>query len=204
MEISSKDCSSKELYKLLAGIVVPRPIAFVSTKSPQGVHNVAPFSFFNGITSNPPTVMFVSADRKGKKKDTLNNIIAHSQFVINVVNEEIAQEMHNTSVDYRADVSEFTEVGLTPIPAQTIDCMAVKESPVHMECKLDQIIRVGDSDMVLGEVLHFHIDDRIYLGNYKINTTELKPLGRLSGNYYGRMRELFELEQQFDADKLRE
>jgi flavin reductase (DIM6/NTAB) family NADH-FMN oxidoreductase RutF len=203
MEISSKDCSSKDLYKLLTGIIVPRPIAFVSTKSKNGVYNIAPFSFFNAITSDPPTVMFVAGERKGQKKDTIVNIEMHPEFVINVVTEEIAQPMHDSAADFLPDVSEFDEVGLTQQPAKMIDGMAVKESPIHMECKLNQIIKVGNSYMVLGEVVHFHIEDDVYLEHYKIDIPKLKPLGRLAGNGYTNLGSLIELERHTpDKSKL--
>lgn len=202
MEISSRECSSKDLYKLLTAIIVPRPIAFVSTKNPEGKPNVAPFSFFNAITSDPPIVMFAAGERKGKKKDSIANIEEHPEFVINVVSEEIAQQMHNSAADFRREISEFEEVGLTPIPAQQIDGVAVKEAPAHMECKLHQIIRVGKSYMVLGEVVHFRLDERIYLGNFKTDVQELKPLARLAGNGYARVREHFELERKFDPNKV--
>lgn len=201
MDIRSKDCSPKDLYKLLTGVVVPRPIAFVSTKSPDGVDNLAPFSFFNVVTSNPPTVMFSVGERKGSKKDTLANIEKHPFFVVNVVTEEMAQPMHNSAAEFLPEVSEFDEVGLTPIPAQAVDCKAVKESPVHMECELDQIIHIGHSYMVLGRIVHFRIDDDIYLGDFKIDAPKLKPLARLAGNSYGKVREYFELERHFDPDK---
>jgi flavin reductase (DIM6/NTAB) family NADH-FMN oxidoreductase RutF len=202
MDIRAHEASSKDLYKLLTGLVVPRPIAFVSTKGPEGIANVAPFSFFNAITSDPPTIMFAAGQRRGEKKDTVRNIKAHPWFVVNVVSESIAQEMHNSAADFAPNVSEFEEVGLTPVKAQAIDCMAVKESPAQLECKLSQFIEVGKSTMVLGEVVHIHLSDDIYLGNYKIDINKLQPLARLTGNGYGRVRDIFELERKADPDKL--
>jgi flavin reductase (DIM6/NTAB) family NADH-FMN oxidoreductase RutF len=202
MEISSNECTSKDIYKLLTGIIVPRPIAFVSTKNAEGKPNVAPFSFFNAISSDPPIVMFSAGDRDGVKKDTIANIEEHPEFVINVVTEEMAQQMHDSAANFRPEISEFEEVGLTPIPAQEIDGFAVKEAPAHMECKLHQIIRVGKTNIVLGEVVHFRLDNRIYLGDFKTDVKELKPLARLAGNGYGRVREHFELERHFDPNKV--
>lgn len=202
MEIHSKNCSAKDTYKLLSGLVVPRPIALVSTKDAQGRSNVAPFSFFNVVANEPPTVMFSADKRNGEKKDTIANIESHPEFVINIVSEKMAQKMHNSAADFKKEVNEFDEVGLTPIAAQTINCDAVKESLAHLECKLDRIIKVGKSYMVLGEVIHFSIDDQIYLNDYKIDIEKLKPLARLAGREYGRVHERFELEQEFDQTKV--
>lgn len=202
MEIRAKDRTSKELYKLLTGVIVPRPIAFVSTKSAEGVNNLAPFSFFNAITSDPPTIMISIGERRGEKKDTLANIEKHPQFVVNIVTEDLAQPMHNSAAEFLPEVSEFDEVGLTPVPAQLIDCMAVKESPVHLECELDQVIQVGKSYMVLGRVVHLHIEDEVMIGEDKIDVAKLKPLARLAGNSYGRVRDAFSLERQFDPNKV--
>jgi flavin reductase (DIM6/NTAB) family NADH-FMN oxidoreductase RutF len=193
MEISSKDCTPQDLYKLMTGMIVPRPIAFVSTKSPEGVFNVAPFSFFNAVTSDPPIVMFSIGQRNGEKKDTLVNIEYHKEFTINIVTEDIAQAMHDSAADFPPEVSEFDEIGLTPVPATSIDCMSVKESPIHMECTLEQVVKIGKNDMVLGRVVHFRIDDSLYIDPFKINIAELKPVGRLAGKGYAYIRELFEL-----------
>ncbi|MFD1040486.1 flavin reductase family protein [Virgibacillus byunsanensis] len=203
MEISSKDCNPKDLYKLMTGMIVPRPIAFVSTKSVYGVHNVAPFSFFSAVTSDPPIIMFSLGEHKGEKKDTLVNIEHHKEFTINVVTEDIAQAMHESAADFAPDVSEFEEIGLTPIPAAKIDCMSVKESPIHMECTLEKVIGVGANYMVLGRVVHFRIDDKLYMEPYKINIAELKPVGRLAGNMYSETKNLYKLDRHVDKRKLR-
>ncbi|WP_163970353.1 flavin reductase family protein [Oceanobacillus halotolerans] len=202
MEISTTDCTSKEVYKLLSGTVVPRPIAFVATKSKTGIDNLAPFSFFTPVSSEPPTIMFSIGKRNGKKKDTLINIEQHREFTINIVTEDIARAMHHTAADFRADVSEFAEAGLTPVQATMLDCMAVKEAPIHMECTLEQVIPVGKNDMVLGRVVHFRIEDGLYMDPYKINHDILKPLGRLAGNAYSYTRDFVELKREVDPDKL--
>jgi flavin reductase (DIM6/NTAB) family NADH-FMN oxidoreductase RutF len=202
MDISPEGLTDKDIYKLLSGVVIPRPIAFVSTKNQNGVHNVAPFSFFNAVSSNPPMIMFSINNRNGVKKDTLKNIEEHPYFVVNMVNEEIMQQMHDASADYLPDISEFQEVKLTPVPAKKIDCIAVKESPVHLECKLDRIIPVGANHMVLGQIVHFQIADRILFGEFKINVGEYKPAARLAGNSYSTIRNEIVLQKHFDSDKV--
>ncbi|MGO4890596.1 flavin reductase family protein [Anaerobacillus sp. MEB173] len=202
MEISSKDCTPKDLYKLLSGIIVPRPIAFVSTKSADGIDNVAPFSFFNVVSSDPPIVMFSIGVRNGEKKDTLKNIENNEEFIVNLVNEKIAQAMHNSGADFRPEVSEFDEIGLTRVAATKIHCMSVKESPIQLECKLEQVIPVGKNYMVLGRVVHFRIDDHLYIDPFKIDIAKFNPIGRLAGKSYSYTKDVFELERNVDQGKL--
>jgi flavin reductase (DIM6/NTAB) family NADH-FMN oxidoreductase RutF len=203
MDISPEGLTEKDIYKLLSGVVIPRPIAFVSTKKQNGVHNVAPFSFFNAVSSNPPMVMFSVNGRNGDIKDTLRNIEAHPYYVVNMVTEDILQQMHDASADYLPDVSEFQEVKLTPVPAKKIDCMAVKESPVHLECVLDSIVPIGANHMVFGRIVHFEVADRILFGQFKINVAEYKPVARLAGNSYSTIRNEIVLQKYFDPDKVR-
>lgn len=202
MDISVEDRTPKELYKLLSGIVVPRPIALVSTKNKNNIPNVAPYSFFNVVTNDPPIVMFSIGERRKNQKDTLNNIEAHPEFVINIANVRIAESVHNAAANFKSGVSEFNEVNLTPIPTKVIDGVAVKESPIHIECKLDQIIKVGKGFMVLGQVVHFYIDDSIYLGNYKTNFQKLNPLARFAGNKYGEISHYMSLRREFNPEKV--
>jgi flavin reductase (DIM6/NTAB) family NADH-FMN oxidoreductase RutF len=202
MDVSTEDLTQKDIYKLMIGVIVPRPIAFVSTRSPNGVDNVAPFSFFNAVSGSPPTIMFSIEEREGKKKDTLLNIEQHPYFVVNMVNEEIMQQMHDTSADYRPEISEFEQVNLTPVPAKKIECAAVKESPVHLECRLDRIIQIGTNHMVLGRIVHFQVADRILFGEFKININEYKPVARLGGNIYSTGFSEMVLQKQYDPDKV--
>ncbi|WP_028781840.1 flavin reductase family protein [Thalassobacillus devorans] len=203
MDIKPENCKSREVYKLLTGIVVPRPIAFVSSKDKNGVHNLAPFSFYTAITSSPPIIMFAIGERGGTKKDTLNNIESQREFVINVVTEEIAAPMNDSSANFKSEVDEFKEVGLTGVPARKVDCLRVKESPIQLECELENVIPIGDhSHMVLGRVVHFHIEDEYYSGNFKINVEKLKPLARVSGPNYAKLNDFFSLEKSFNSKKI--
>ena len=183
------------LYKLLIGSVVPRPIGFISTISAEGVHNLAPFSFFNAVCGNPPVVCF-SASFREPRKDTYLNIQATREFVVNIVSEEIAEKMNLTSGDYPLDVDEFEVSGLTPLPCQLVRAARVAESHVNMECKLMQIIdvslRPGGASLILGEVVRFHVDDRV-VTDFRIDPEKLRAVGRMGGNDYSRTRDRFEM-----------
>ena len=188
-----------ENHKLMIGSILPRPIAFVSTCSKDGVFNLAPFSYFNGVCSKPPTIMFAPARRgyDGKIKDTLNNIRETKEFAVNIVSEEFAQNMVACSTDFEPDVNEFEISGQSPSPSQKITPPFVKEAKVSFECKLNQIVQIGEKEpgagfIVIGTIILFHIDDEIY-ENGKINLEKLKPIGRLSGNNYTRTTDQFEI-----------
>src|ERR1041385_6890840 len=134
----------REIYRLMIDCIVPRPIAFVSTLSAEGVGNLAPFSFFNGVSSEPPTLVFsISRKRDGGKKDTLVNIESTPQFVVNLVTEPMAAPMHQTSADYPYGVDEMAKVGLTPVPSTRVRPPRVGESPVQMECELFSLHEIG-------------------------------------------------------------
>lgn len=186
---------SANIYKLLIGTVVPRPIAFVSTISPEGVLNLAPFSFFNAICAKPPVISFACGVRE-PVKDTLANVRANGEFVANIVTEEIAERMNLTSGDYEAGIDEFQVSGLTPVPSELVRPPAVRESPVHMECKVMQIIDVSleplGGSLVLGQVVRFHID-RALFDNFRIDPESLRAIGRMGGAGYTRTRDRFEM-----------
>lgn len=191
--------TNQDNYKLLIGSVLPRPIAFVSTQSPDGALNLAPFSFFTAVCSDPPTILFCPMVRgsDGEKKDTLRNIESTGEFVVNVVSEDIVSQMNATAGEFPFGVSEFTEAGLTPVPSEVVRPPRVLESPVSMECKLLQIIPVGaggvgSGNLVLGTVVRFHVRQDLYQGG-RINTALLKPVARLAGSAYCPVREMFEV-----------
>ncbi len=182
-------------YKLLIGSIVPRPIAFVSTISPDGAYNLAPFSFFNAICGDPPVVCFASGNRV-PSKDTLANARATGEFVVNIVSEEIAEQMNACSGDYPMGVDEFTVSGLTPVPSDLVRPPRVRESHVNMECKVMQIVDVSTrprgGSLVIGEVIRFHIDDAVVV-DFRINPEKLRAVGRMGGNEYSRTRDRFEM-----------
>lgn len=173
--------------RVLTGVVVPRPIALVSTVSTEGVVNLAPFSFFNAIAYEPPTlVLGISRSTGWKAKDTLANIEATGEFVVNVVVDDIAAAMNATAAEYPADVDEFQVSGLTAVPSEVVRPPGVAESPVNMECRLNQVIAIGDTSahaLVIGEIALMRIRDDIISG-HRIDHSRLKPVGRLAGNMY--------------------
>ena len=191
-----------EIHKLMIGSIVPRPIALVSTTSKDGNNNVAPFSYFNGVCSNPPTIMFAPARRgwDGHEKDTLINIRNNQEFVINIVSESFAEKMVKCSTDFDLNVDEFQVSGLTPESSSKVSPPKVKESKINLECKLDQIVEVGDGKagsgfVVLGTIVLFHIDDDIYEDGH-ILLDKLEPLGRLAGNWYTRPTDNLKITRQ--------
>ena len=202
MIIDPKNQTFKENYKLMIGSILPRPIAFVSTISKNGIHNLAAYSFFNGVTSNPPSICF-APNRKGtdgSKKDTLVNIEDTGEFVVNIVTEDIVKPMNDTAPEYPPEVSEFEEVGLTPIESHIVKAPRVKESPINMECKLMQIVEVGPAEpgggfLVIGEIALFHIQNEL-LDNGRIDTGLLKPVGRLAGTEYTTLGKRFSLSRK--------
>ena len=183
-------------YKILIGCVVPRPIAWVSSLSADGVLNLAPFSFFNAVCSNPPTVMFSAGSREGVAKDTVRNVRETGEYVINVVNDALAEQMNLTSGEYPPEVDEFALTGLTSAPSVKVKPPRVAEAPINMECRMTQIIPVGRDGyyVVLGEIVHFHIADEVYdAATERIDMAKLKPLGRLAGTWYAHVNDLFEI-----------
>ena len=195
-----------ETHKLMIGSIVPRPIAFVSTLSKDGLENLAPFSYFNGICSNPPSIMFCPARRgyDGKTKDTLNNIRDTEEFAVNIVSEDFAEQMVSTSTDFEPEVNEFEVSGLTPVPCQKIAPPKVAEAKISFECKLNQIVPVGNEGpgggfVVIGTIILFHIDDDVYEDGY-INLEKLRPIGRLAGNMYTRTTDKLEIIRKIKPD----
>ncbi len=182
-------------YKLMIGSIVPRPIAFVSTISNEGVTNLAPFSFFNAVCSDPPVICF-SVGNRVPSKHTIANIRATGEFVVNVVTEEIAEQMNMCSGNFPAGVSEFEVSRLTPEPSEIVKPPCVRESPVNMECKVLQIVEVSKrpegATMVIGEVVRFHFD-RAIADNFRIDPAKLRAVGRMGGNEYTRTRDRFEM-----------
>ncbi len=196
----------ENFYRVLTGVVVPRPIAFVSTRSTDGVDNLAPYSFFNAVAYDPPTVVFSSSRTvERKSKDTLRNIEETGEFVVNIVVDSIAESMNKTAAEFPEDVDEFEIAGLTAVPSELVDVSRVAESPVNMECQLQQVVNIGDPEtgngLVIGTILLMHIWDEIIDG-HRINHDLLKPTGRLAGNMYCHTADTFQLVRPvYDPEK---
>lgn len=199
VEIAPEAVAWNSLYKLMIGAIVPRPIAWVSTVNDAGMNNLAPFSFFNAVCANPPTLLFTASVRgaDGGEKDTLRNIRANGEFVVNVVTETLAEAMNLTSTEFPAVVDEFAAAGLTPLPCARVRPARVGESPVSFECLLDQVIDVGDQpgggSIVIGRIVYLHVIADVLIDSDKIDITRLQPIGRLAGNAYCRVNDLFDM-----------
>jgi len=189
-----------DIYKLMIGVIVPRPIAFVSTVDAAGIRNLAPFSYFTACSSNPPVVCFCTSVRLGPSpyKDTLRNVETTGEFVVNIVSEEFAAQMNMCSADVPPEVDEFALSGLTPLASDLVAPPRVAESKVQMECRLRQIVRVSDQPgggiLVLGEVVRFHILDEL-LDGFRIDPDKLNAIGRMGGPTYVRTQDRFNMER---------
>ena len=184
-------------YNILTAVVVPRPIAFVSTISTRGLVNLAPFSFFNAVSGYPPTIVIsIGHHSNGKIKDTLENILETKEFVVNAVVDDIAEAMNRTAADYPPDFDEFQIARLTLVPSKLVRPPRVDESPVNLECLLTTTIPIGDenhpSSLILGEVVLAHIKDSLINGQ-RVDHSQLKAVGRLAGNMYTRTSDTFEM-----------
>lgn len=190
--IIPSEIAIKDLHQFIVGSIAPRPIAFASTINADGVANLAPYSFFNAFSSNPPILVFSSNRRvKGNTtKDTLHNVFENGEVVINVVNYDIVQQMALASISYPSDVSEFDKSGLTPIPSQFVKPMRVKESPVQYECKVREIITLGEhggaGHLIVCDVLCIHINENVIDDRNRIDPNKLDLVGRLGRAYYVR------------------
>ena len=205
MEIDPQGIPAPAIYKLLIGCIVPRPIAWVSTVDAEGVNNLAPFSFFMGVCSDPPTLAFSAGPRSGATgtgsaglKDTVRNLEATGDFVVNVVDDALAEQMNRTSGDYPPEVDEFRVASLTAAPGVKVRAPRIGEAPINMECRVAQILRVGRGphSLVLGEIVYFHLRDDLYDRKAgRVDMRRLKPVGRLAGEIYTHVHDLFELKR---------
>lgn len=193
MEVDPLKMDEERLYKLFMGCVVPRPIAWVSTVDQNGIMNIAPFSFFTGLSHRPP-ILGVSIGGGTRKKDTLTNIESTGELVVNVVTRNLAEAMNKTAVNCPPEINEFDFAQIKSRPSVKVKPLRVAETPIAMECRSLEIKPVPKSTyhLVIAEVIYFHIDDRAVVGD-EIKIHELKPISRLSGNWYSEADDLFEM-----------
>jgi flavin reductase (DIM6/NTAB) family NADH-FMN oxidoreductase RutF len=191
-------------YKLLVALVTPRPIAFVSTRSREGIDNAAPFSFFNVMGEEPPIVV-VSMDRRGggARKDSARNILEAREFVVNMVDEAIRARMHHCSIDFPPEVSELAESGLTPARAQLVAAPRIAESPAALECRLHTHLDLGTRDLFVGEIVWLHVHDGIVDPATLRVAPGYAPVGRLYANQYVRTHDRVALEQNAYVEEMR-
>jgi len=188
------------VYQALVGVVNPRPIAWVTTLDAQGRVNLAPFSFFNAFGANPPVVVFSPTNRRdGSKKDTLLNLEALPEFVLNAAVEDLAGPMNTTAKELPRGQSEAEYANLPLSPSAKVRPPRVAASPVHLECRVRQIVPVGEgpiaANLVIGEVLLIHIDEAVLDPSGRVDPRKLRTIARLGGNYYCRSTDLFEMER---------
>jgi flavin reductase (DIM6/NTAB) family NADH-FMN oxidoreductase RutF len=185
MEIAAASLSPADAYKLMIGIVVPRPIAWVTSINGHGLVNAAPFSAYTFCGKNPPMVCFNVGRRDEAFKDTAANVRASGEFVVNSVTVAAVEPMHETSAEYPAHRSEVEAVGLELLPSKLVKPPRIVLSPIHLECKLERIVQLGrDRDeLIIGEVVYFHVRDEL-IKDGKVSTEALDPLARLGGPRY--------------------
>ena len=177
--IDVNDLSQRDASHLLNGVVLPRPIAWVSTVSPEGVRNLAPHSYFNVMSVKPPIVHFTSTG----VKDTLRNVRATNEFVVNVVSADLAEPMNLTSADFPPGEDEFTWAGLEAVPSTAVTPPRVARARAALECRLRAVVSMGNGNMVFGDVVLVHVDDGVWRDG-RVDPTLLEPLGRLAGSGY--------------------
>lgn len=199
MEFDARALGKTDLYKLMTGAIVPRPIAWVSSLAADGTRNLAPFSYFNAVSSDPPTLMFSgSAHGPDRRKDTVHNVEETGQFVVNIVTEDLAVAMNASAIAAPPGFDEFEYAGVTATASRTVAPPRVAESPVHFECEVAHIWRVREgadaSSVVFGRILHIHVEDRLLDGT-RVDAAALKPLARLGGPTYAKLSDVFTLER---------
>jgi flavin reductase (DIM6/NTAB) family NADH-FMN oxidoreductase RutF len=200
MTIDPATLPPRDFYRHMVACITPRPIAWVSTVSPADIPNLAPFSFFNGVGANPPAVVFCPVNRRdGSRKDTLVNVEATRQFVVNVVSDGLAERMNATSAEFEYGVSEFERCGLTPVASVRVRPPGVGEAAVRMECELLDVVRVGDGplsgNVVIGRIVLLHADESVLDAAGQIDPAKLDTVGRMGGSLYARTRERFSMDR---------
>lgn len=199
MEITASSQSWQSIYKILIGAIVPRPIGWISTVDIKGLANLAPFSFFNIVCANPPLVLFCPMIRSTdiEVKDTLRNARATGEFIVNITTETLASAVNLTATELPSHIDEFEYAGVSKTPGKAVNSPRVAESPVHLECKVAKILEFGEGpgsgSVVIGEVVHIHVDEAILIPPDKIDIERLKPIGRLSGHAYCRVNDIFNM-----------
>lgn len=201
MIFDPQELATKDIYSLMISSIVPRPIAFISTQSSDGITNVAPFSFFNGICSKPPLLSVSIGHRRYQgrviKKDTLRNIEETKEFVVNVSTEGLLQKLNQSAAEYPPEISEIQELQLETLPSLKVKPPRIKESPVQLECRLERVLMFGEPalyGLVIGEVVCFHIDESVWDSQRAtIDPARLHPVARLGGTLYSTLGQIISL-----------
>jgi flavin reductase (DIM6/NTAB) family NADH-FMN oxidoreductase RutF len=199
LSIDPNQNTERENYKFLIGSIIPRPIAFVTSVSKDGVLNGAPFSYFNIVSSNPPLISLSIQRSAGGQKDTARNIIESKEFVVHIADERNVEKINKTAANLPPDESEIELARLTPVESVKISVPGIKEAKIRMECSLEHSLELGGTDtpgcdLIIGKVVQFHIDSDIY-ENGRIDPRGLAAVSRLAGNNYAKIGEIFEIER---------
>ena len=197
MQIDPTSLSRRDAYQFMISAIAPRAIAFVSTRDASGLTNAAPFSYFTGVSSSPPSLLICSGRRREGLKDTERNILATGEFVVNVVVEEIMPAVVLAGNDHPPHVSEIDLAGLKTAPGIKVKAPRLLDSPVNIECRLTQVVEVANAAIIVGEIVWIHVRDDLMVPAATgspgvIDITKLKPVGRLGGDQYVRLGEVFE------------
>lgn len=200
MEFDPAQIGQRATYKLLSGAIIPRPIGWISSISPDGVANLAPFSFFNAVGDDPPHVVFSTVRTGNHSKDTLNNVLATGEFVVNMVTEDLVEQANTTSQAVGPEVDEFALAGLTPAPSTVVKPPRVLESPIQFECKLVHHYQLENSQnggavLMVGRIERFHIHPSVLMDDFKINVNAYRPVARLAGSDYAKLGEIFSIKR---------
>jgi flavin reductase (DIM6/NTAB) family NADH-FMN oxidoreductase RutF len=198
ISIDPNALSGRENYKFLSGSIIPRPVAFVTTQSSEGVLNAAPFSYFNIITDEPPMISVSVQRLNGEMKDTSRNAVEKGEFVVHISDETYIDQINNTAKPLSSSESEVEDSGLTPVNSNKVGVQGVKEANIRLECMLERAIELGGTednpscDLLIGRVVYYHIREDLYRKG-RIDAAGLKPVSRLAGSTYAKIGETFEL-----------
>lgn len=192
--------SEREVFKILKGTIIPRPIAFVTTISNEKVVNGAPFSYFNIVSPNPPMISLAIQRESERIKDTARNIEMNGEFVVHIVDRDNVAKVNETAATLPYNESELELAKMTQVPSELISVPGIKEAKVRMECKIFKSIPIESEgkvvcDLIIGEVVQFHLNEEVYEVNGRINADKLNPVSRLAGSEYAKIGELFSIER---------
>jgi flavin reductase (DIM6/NTAB) family NADH-FMN oxidoreductase RutF len=196
LELDLAGLEERERYFLLTSVVVPRPIAWVSTLDAEGTRNLAPYSYFNACSATPPIVHFTSTT----SRDSLANVRATGEFVVNVVSEDLAPAMRVSSAALYSGEDEFEVAGLQTVPSRIVAPPRVAGAKVALECRLRQLLEMGEGTMVFGDVLHVHVERSVWREG-RVDPTLLRPVGRLSAPYFTTVSDVYSLELPEDVKR---
>lgn len=199
ISINPLEKTERENYKILTGTIISRPIAFVTSMAADGTLNGAPFSYFNVVSSNPPLISLAIQRKSGKQKDTARNILGNVEFVVHLVDEDNLSKVNQTAATLPAHTSEVSLAGMTPVNSEKVSVPGVLESKVRYECVLEKHLSLSNNgvvhtDLIIGKVVRYHVDEAIYVDGYILNE-KMGAVSRLAGNNYATLGELVSLER---------